>query len=157
MPTYVYACQACEQVFERRQSFSEDPITVCEECGGEWRRVIQPVGIIFNRATPPPSEVEAAKPAPAAEDKAAAPATEAASTATASPTPAKEAAPAATVSDAAPSKEPAPAKTPATKETAVATKEPPAPPAEKPPKEDSGDNRWHRPPQRGSKWTSFIK
>src|SRR5205823_4454228 len=47
MPTYVYACQACGRVIERRQSFSDDPLTVCEACAGELRRVLQPVGIIF--------------------------------------------------------------------------------------------------------------
>src|SRR5438874_10633068 len=47
MPTYVYACQACGRVIERRQSFSDNPLTVCEACAGELRRVLQPVGIIF--------------------------------------------------------------------------------------------------------------
>src|SRR5437870_9445193 len=50
MATYVYACQGCRQVIEQRQSFKDDPLTVCEECGGELRLVIQPVGIIFNRS-----------------------------------------------------------------------------------------------------------
>ena len=47
MPTYVYACQACSQVVERRQSFTDAPLTDCELCGGALRRVLQPVGIIF--------------------------------------------------------------------------------------------------------------
>ena len=29
MPTYQYRCTDCGQSFERYQSFSDDPITVC--------------------------------------------------------------------------------------------------------------------------------
>ena len=47
MPTYVYACQACGRVIERRQSFQDEPLTECEQCHGVLRRVMQPVGIIF--------------------------------------------------------------------------------------------------------------
>ncbi len=47
MPLYAYQCQDCGLTFERRQSFSEAPITVCPECGGAVQRLIQPVGIIF--------------------------------------------------------------------------------------------------------------
>jgi putative FmdB family regulatory protein len=44
---YVYACQSCDRVVERRQSFQDAPLTDCDECGGALRRVLQPVGIIF--------------------------------------------------------------------------------------------------------------
>ncbi len=47
MPIYAYACEECGVHFERRQSFSDDPITVCPECGGHTHRLIQPAGIIF--------------------------------------------------------------------------------------------------------------
>ena len=47
MPLYEYQCQACGLRFERRQSFSADPISICPECGGNVQRLIQPVGIIF--------------------------------------------------------------------------------------------------------------
>ncbi|MPZ13428.1 MAG: FmdB family transcriptional regulator [Chloroflexi bacterium] len=47
MPTYVYRCQQCGAVLERRQGFQDPPLTVCETCSGELRRVLQPVGIIF--------------------------------------------------------------------------------------------------------------
>ncbi len=47
MPTYDYACEDCGHRFEIRQSFSEDPLTVCPECSGHIRRVIHPSGIIF--------------------------------------------------------------------------------------------------------------
>lgn len=70
MPTYEYRCTDCGQTFERYQSFSDDPITVCPlpaallpddstalngaevngtvpECGGEVRKVFSNVGISF--------------------------------------------------------------------------------------------------------------
>lgn len=47
MPTYVYRCQQCGTMLERRQSFEDAPLTVCEECSGELRRVLQPVQVIF--------------------------------------------------------------------------------------------------------------
>ena len=47
MPLYDYACDTCGHRFEARQSFSDDPLTVCPECQGHIRRVIHPSGIIF--------------------------------------------------------------------------------------------------------------
>ena len=47
MPLYEYKCQECGLRFERRQSFSEDPVKVCPDCGGAVVRLIQPAGIIF--------------------------------------------------------------------------------------------------------------
>ncbi|MFQ5459372.1 MAG: FmdB family zinc ribbon protein [Anaerolineae bacterium] len=47
MPMYQYACDTCGLDFERAQSFHDDPLTECPECGGPVRRVIAPVGIIF--------------------------------------------------------------------------------------------------------------
>lgn len=47
MPLYAYACSECGVVFERRQSFSDEPIHICPECGGPVHRLIQPAGIIF--------------------------------------------------------------------------------------------------------------
>jgi len=34
MPIYEYKCRKCGEHFEKRQSISEDPLTVCEKCGG---------------------------------------------------------------------------------------------------------------------------
>ncbi|HET9634051.1 MAG TPA: zinc ribbon domain-containing protein, partial [Terrabacter sp.] len=46
MPTYSYACQNCGHAFDIRQSFSDDALTVCPECGEpRLRKVIHPVGI----------------------------------------------------------------------------------------------------------------
>lgn len=47
MPLYEYQCTECGLRFERRQRFSDPPITVCPECNGEVIRLIQPAGIIF--------------------------------------------------------------------------------------------------------------
>ncbi|HEC35235.1 MAG TPA: zinc ribbon domain-containing protein [Anaerolineae bacterium] len=47
MPLYEYECKTCGVRFERMQRFTDDPVRVCPECGGEVRRLIQPIGIIF--------------------------------------------------------------------------------------------------------------
>jgi hypothetical protein len=35
MPTYQYACTACDHEFEAIQSFSDDSLTECPKCKGE--------------------------------------------------------------------------------------------------------------------------
>jgi putative FmdB family regulatory protein len=47
MPLYEYQCQECGLRFERRQSFSDEPVKICPECTGPVARLIQPAGIIF--------------------------------------------------------------------------------------------------------------
>ena len=48
MPTYSYACTACGHAFDIRQSFTDDSLTVCPDCGETTlRKVIHPVGIAF--------------------------------------------------------------------------------------------------------------
>lgn len=47
MPTYEYACTECGERLEVVQKFSDDPLTVCEACGGKLRKVFSPVGIVF--------------------------------------------------------------------------------------------------------------
>src|SRR5262245_22928218 len=47
MPLYVYACAGCAEQLEVRQSFSDPPLTTHDGCGGQLRRVLQPVGIVF--------------------------------------------------------------------------------------------------------------
>ena len=47
MPTYQYQCRDCGHGFDQYQKFSDDPLTVCPSCGGEVRRVIQNVGVVF--------------------------------------------------------------------------------------------------------------
>jgi putative FmdB family regulatory protein len=47
MPTYQYACTACDHQFEAIQSFSDDSLTICPECKGELRKVYTAVGVVF--------------------------------------------------------------------------------------------------------------
>ena len=47
MPTYEYVCKSCGHGFEVWQSFSDDALTTCEECGGPLRKVFGNVGITF--------------------------------------------------------------------------------------------------------------
>ncbi len=47
MPIYEYKCSNCHYQFERMQSFKDEPISECPQCGHSVRRLIQPVGIVF--------------------------------------------------------------------------------------------------------------
>jgi putative FmdB family regulatory protein len=48
LPIYTYRCENCGVRFERRQSFSEQPLTRCPECNkNALRKVYTPVGIVF--------------------------------------------------------------------------------------------------------------
>ena len=49
MPTYDYECRYCGHSFETFQSMSDDPLTLCPECGKEQlRRLISGgTGVIF--------------------------------------------------------------------------------------------------------------
>ena len=48
MPLYTYRCDNCGVQFDRRQHFSDKPLTRCPECGKKaLRKLYQPVGIVF--------------------------------------------------------------------------------------------------------------
>ena len=47
MPVYQYACTQCGSQLEVRQSFSDDPLTVCPQCEGPLRKVLSGVGVVF--------------------------------------------------------------------------------------------------------------
>jgi putative FmdB family regulatory protein len=47
MPTYEYVCRECGHRFEAWQSMSDDPLTICPECGGVLRKVFAPPAITF--------------------------------------------------------------------------------------------------------------
>ena len=47
MPTYQYTCRDCGERVEVVQKFTDDPLTVCTNCGGALRKVFSPVGIVF--------------------------------------------------------------------------------------------------------------
>ena len=47
MPTYSYACTACEHRFDTVQKFTDSSLTDCPECSGRLRKLFSPVGIVF--------------------------------------------------------------------------------------------------------------
>lgn len=48
LPTYEYECQSCHRHFEVRQGMKDDPLTTCDECGGEVQRLVSAgSGFIF--------------------------------------------------------------------------------------------------------------
>jgi putative FmdB family regulatory protein len=47
MPIYEYECEKCSLRFELKRRFSEDGSGFCPQCGGEARRILSPVPIIF--------------------------------------------------------------------------------------------------------------
>ncbi len=47
MPTYEYACTACGERTEAKQSFSDPPLEICPHCGGKLRKLYSPVGVVF--------------------------------------------------------------------------------------------------------------
>ncbi len=47
MPIYEYQCDECGATVEAFQKMSDDPLTVCERCGGPLHKVLHPVAIHF--------------------------------------------------------------------------------------------------------------
>jgi putative FmdB family regulatory protein len=47
VPTYQYACNDCGHELEAVQSFSDDALTTCPECGGRLRKLFGNVGVVF--------------------------------------------------------------------------------------------------------------
>jgi putative FmdB family regulatory protein len=47
MPTYEYLCRGCSHRFETWQKMTDEPLTICPECGGNIRRVLFPAGVVF--------------------------------------------------------------------------------------------------------------
>ena len=47
MPTYQYACTACDHAFEQVQGFSDDALTECPQCEGRLRKLFSAVGVVF--------------------------------------------------------------------------------------------------------------
>jgi putative FmdB family regulatory protein len=47
MPTYEYLCRGCSHRFETWQKMTDEPLTICPECGGTIRRVLFPAGVVF--------------------------------------------------------------------------------------------------------------
>ncbi|MBV8690397.1 MAG: FmdB family transcriptional regulator [Actinobacteria bacterium] len=47
MPTYEYRCKQCGEHLEVVQSFKDDALTTCPNCGGDLRKVFGNIGITF--------------------------------------------------------------------------------------------------------------
>jgi putative FmdB family regulatory protein len=47
MPTYEYLCKTCGHRFETWQKMSDEPLTVCPNCGAEIHRILFPAGVVF--------------------------------------------------------------------------------------------------------------
>lgn len=50
MPIYVYECQSCGQTVEVIQKMSDPPLSKCEECDGEMKKVMAPSNAHFKGA-----------------------------------------------------------------------------------------------------------
>jgi putative FmdB family regulatory protein len=47
MPIYEYECGVCNCRFDKRQSFSDEPIANCPKCNSKSKRVMVPAPVIF--------------------------------------------------------------------------------------------------------------
>jgi putative FmdB family regulatory protein len=47
MPTYQYRCTECGEDLEAVQKFGDPALTTCPACGGQLRKVFNPVGVVF--------------------------------------------------------------------------------------------------------------
>jgi putative FmdB family regulatory protein len=47
LPTYQYACTACDHAFEAVQKFTDNALTECPACAGKLRKVFSAVGVVF--------------------------------------------------------------------------------------------------------------
>jgi putative FmdB family regulatory protein len=47
VPTYEYACTACDHTLEAVQAFTDAALTECPVCGGALRKVFSAVGVVF--------------------------------------------------------------------------------------------------------------
>ena len=47
MPIYEYECDCCQNHFDIRQGFNDEPVATCPKCEGIAHRVFHPAPIIF--------------------------------------------------------------------------------------------------------------
>jgi putative FmdB family regulatory protein len=47
MPIYEYECSVCKCHFDKKQSFSDEPVANCPHCSGKSQRVMVPAPVIF--------------------------------------------------------------------------------------------------------------
>jgi putative FmdB family regulatory protein len=49
VPTYSYRCASCGFEFDQHQSFTDDSLTTCPDCGEpQLRKVFNNIGVTFN-------------------------------------------------------------------------------------------------------------
>jgi len=47
MPIYEYECKKCKDQFEITQGVNDEPLTKCEKCGGELKKLISQSSFIL--------------------------------------------------------------------------------------------------------------
>ncbi|MGO9614462.1 MAG: FmdB family zinc ribbon protein [Dissulfurispiraceae bacterium] len=47
MPIYEYQCLDCGKHYELIQKFSDEPLTVCDQCGGQVRKLISATSFVL--------------------------------------------------------------------------------------------------------------
>ncbi len=47
MPIYEYECSVCKCHFDKKQSYSDEPVAYCPQCKGKSQRVMVPAPVIF--------------------------------------------------------------------------------------------------------------
>ncbi len=50
MPLYEYQCKSCHATMERIRQFSDPPLTVCPQCGGELEQLLSASAVQFKGA-----------------------------------------------------------------------------------------------------------
>lgn len=50
MPLYEYQCKNCHTTMERIRKFSDPPLTVCPQCGGELEQLLSAPAVQFKGA-----------------------------------------------------------------------------------------------------------
>ena len=98
MPTYSYKCPTCGHAFDIQQSFTDDSLTDCPNCGGALRKVFSAVGVTFNGSGFYRTDSRSGSAAKEAGSGSSAPATTSTSAPAAPAAPAKPATPASTTS-----------------------------------------------------------
>jgi putative FmdB family regulatory protein len=73
VPTYSYACTACEHHFDTVQKFTDPSLTDCPECSGRLRKLFSSVGIVFKGSGFYRTDSRSSSPAPSGEAPSGAP------------------------------------------------------------------------------------
>src|SRR5690625_2877360 len=47
LPTYSYACTACDHRFDILEEFTDEALTICPDCAGRLRKVFGSIGVSF--------------------------------------------------------------------------------------------------------------